>query len=332
MNNIKKITIFFISVLTLSLMLASCINKSSLIKVKVSEVTHSIFYAPQYVAINKGFFKEQGIDIELSTGEGADKVMSAVLSGHIDIGFAGPEAAIYVYNEGKEDYIQVFAQLTKRDGSFIVSRKPENNFKISDLINKTILPGRKGGVPYMTFEYILKQNGINPSSDLILDSSIQFSLMLGAFTSGTGDYVNLFEPNASILEKQNRGYVVSSIGDKTGEIPFTTYFAKKSFINNNNEIIQKFTQAIYEGLKWVNNNSAEDIAKEITSFFPSVELDILTSSIQRYKDVDVWNDTTFINEESFERLQTIMTEANELDKKAPYNEIINNYFSQKIVK
>ncbi len=224
MNNIKKITIFFISVLTLSLMLASCINKSSLIKVKVSEVTHSIFYAPQYVAINKGFFKEQGIDIELSTGEGADKVMSAVLSGHIDIGFAGPEAAIYVYNEGKEDYIQVFAQLTKRDGSFIVSRKPENNFKISDLINKTILPGRKGGVPYMTFEYILKQNGINPSSDLILDSSIQFSLMLGAFTSGTGDYVNLFEPNASILEKQNRGYVVSSIGDKTGEIPFTTYF------------------------------------------------------------------------------------------------------------
>ena len=258
--------------------------------IKVSEVTRSVFYAPQYVAINNGYFKENGIEIELTTGQGADAVMTSVLSNQVNIGFAGPEASIYVYNEGKEDYCQVFAQMTKKDGSFLVAREKNDNFKWQDLKGKTIIPGRKGGVPYMTLEYVLRKNGLDPKKDVVLDDSIKFDLMAGAFTSGTADYVTLFEPTASLTQNENKGYIVASVGEAAGEIPYTAYFAKKSYIENNKETIQKFTNAIYKGQKWVKENSSEDIAKVVQSFFPDTDITLLSKVIQNYKDYQFYKE------------------------------------------
>ena len=300
--------------------------------IKVSEVTRSVFYAPQYVAINNGYFKENGIEIELTTGQGADAVMTSVLSNQVNIGFAGPEASIYVYNEGKEDYCQVFAQMTKKDGSFLVAREKNDNFKWQDLKGKTIIPGRKGGVPYMTLEYVLRKNGLDPKKDVVLDDSIKFDLMAGAFTSGTADYVTLFEPTASLTQNENKGYIVASVGESAGEIPYTAYFAKKSYIENNKETIQKFTNAIYKGQKWVKENSSEDIAKVVQSFFPDTDITLLSKVIQNYKDIDAWNDTPVLKEESFNLLQDVMTSAGELQKKAPYDKIVNNEYANEAIK
>lgn len=300
--------------------------------IKVSEVTRSVFYAPQYVAINNGYFKENGIEIELTTGQGADAVMTSVLSNQVNIGFAGPEASIYVYNEGKEDYCQVFAQMTKKDGSFLVAREKNDNFKWQDLKGKTIIPGRKGGVPYMTLEYVLRKNGLDPKKDVVLDDSIKFDLMAGAFTSGTTDYVTLFEPTASLTQNENKGYIVASVGEAAGEIPYTAYFAKKSYIENNKETIQKFTNAIYKGQKWVKENSSEDIAKVVQSFFPDTDITLLSKVIQNYKDIDAWNDTPVLKEESFNLLQDVMTSAGELQKKAPYDKIVNNEYANEAIK
>jgi len=300
--------------------------------IKVSEVTRSVFYAPQYVAINNGYFKENGIEIELTTGQGADAVMTSVLSNQVNIGFAGPEASIYVYNEGKEDYCQVFAQMTKKDGSFLVAREKNDNFKWQDLKGKTIIPGRKGGVPYMTLEYVLRKNGLDPKKDVVLDDSIKFDLMAGAFTSGTADYVTLFEPTASLTQNENKGYIVASVGEAAGEIPYTAYFAKKSYIENNKETIQKFTNAIYKGQKWVKENSSEDIAKAVQSFFPDTDITLLSKVIQNYKDIDAWNDTPVLKEESFNLLQDVMTSAGELQKKAPYDKIVNNEYANEAIK
>ena len=243
----------------------------------------------------------------------------------------GPESAIYVYNEGKEDYIEVFAQMTKRDGSFLVSRKENNNFKWTDLKGSTIIPGRKGGVPYMTFEYVLKQNGIDTKKDLILDDSIKFDLMAGAFAGGNADYVTLFEPTASMTEAQGKGYIVASVGEAAGEIPYTAYFASKSYIENNPEIIQGFTNAIYKGQMWVKEHTSREIAELIQSFFPDTDLDMLEKSIQSYKDIDAWNETPVLEEEAFNRLQTVMQEAGELTEKAPYEIIVNNEFAKNAI-
>ncbi len=299
--------------------------------IQVNEVTRSVFYAPQYVAISKGFFEEEGLNIELTTGQGADKVMTAVLSGQSDIGFAGPEAAIYIYNEGKEDYAEVFAQMTQRDGSFLVSRDKTDNFSWQDLKGKTIIPGRKGGVPYMTFEYVLKQNGIDPKKDLVLDDSISFDLMAGAFAGGNAEYVTLFEPTASMTEAAGAGYIVASVGEAAGEIPYTAYFANKSYIEKNGDVIQGFTNAIYKGEKWVKDHSAKEIAEAITEFFPDTDLDMLTAAIQSYIDIDAWRDTPVLKEESFNLLQKVMTEAGELEKQADYNKIVNNSFAEKAI-
>ncbi len=307
-------------------------NDNDLKKISVNEVARSVFYAPQYVAINNGFFKEEGLEIELTTGQGADKVMTAVLAGQSDIGFAGPEASIYVYNEGKEDYAEVFAQMTKRDGSFLVSKTDTDNFSWNDLKGKTVIPGRKGGVPYMTFEYVLKQNGINPETDVNLDDSIKFDLMAGAFAGGDAEYVTLFEPTASMTEEAGKGYVVASVGEASGEIPYTAYFAKKSYIEKNKDIIQGFTNAIYKGQQWIKQHSAKEIAEVIQDFFPDTDLDMLTKSIQSYMDIDAWNDTPVLKEEAFNRLQTVMKEAGELDKEAPYNKVINNEFAENSIK
>ncbi len=300
--------------------------------IKVNEVTRSVFYAPQYVAINNGYFKENGIEVELSTGQGADAVMTAVLAGQCDIGFAGPEASIYVYNEGKEDYTQVFAQMTKRDGSFLVSKENTDNFSWQDLKGKTVIPGRKGGVPYMTLEYVLKKNGINPQTDLILDDSIKFDLMAGAFASGDAEYVTLFEPTASLTEEQGKGYIVASVGEEAGEIPYTAYFAKKSYIENNENLIKNFTEAIYKGQQWVKDHSPEEVAQSIQSFFPDTDLEQLANAVKSYKDIDAWNDTPILTEESFNRLQEVMTMAGELSEKAPYDKIVNNKYAEEVIK
>ena len=300
--------------------------------VKVNEVTRSVFYAPQYVAINNGYFEEYGIDVELTTGGGADTVMTAVLSNQADIGFAGPEASIYVYNEGKEDYCQVFAQMTKKDGSFLIARNDTDNFSWQDLKGKTVIPGRKGGVPYMTLEYVLRKNGIDPQKDLTLDDSIKFDLMAGAFASGDADYVTLFEPTASLTQKQNKGYIVASVGEAAGEIPYTAYFAKKSYIEDNEDIIRDFTKAIYKGEQWVKEHSSSEIAEVITDFFPDTDTELLATVIQNYKDIDAWNDTPVLKQESFERLEEVMMMAGELEEKVSYNEMVNNKYALEVSK
>lgn len=307
-------------------------NTNDTIVLNVNEVTRSVFYAPQYVAISKGFFEEYGIKVELTTGQGADSVMTAVLADQCDIGFAGPEASIYVYNEGKEDYTQVFAQLTKKDGSFLVSKNEIENFSWQDLKGKTIIPGRKGGVPYMALEYVIKNNGMDPKKDMTLDDSIKFDLMAGAFSAGNADFVTLFEPTASNTELQGKGYVVASVGEAAGEIPYTAYFAKKSYIQNNEQIIQNFTNAIYKGQIWAMEHSAREIAEAIQDFFPDTDLDMLESSIQSYKNIDAWNSTPVLNKESFDRLQDVMTTAGELKNKAPYEKIVNNKYAEESIK
>ena len=300
--------------------------------IKMNEVTRSVFYAPQYVAINNGYFKDSGIEIELTTGQGADAVMTSVLSGEAQIGFAGPEASIYVYNEGKEDYTQVFAQLTKRDGSFLVSKEKNSDFKWEYLKGKTIIPGRKGGVPYMTLEYVIKQHGLNPKTDLKLDDSIKFDLMASAFTSGSADFVTLFEPTASNIQNLGKGYIVASVGEESGEIPYTAYFAKKSYIQKNEQTIQDFTNAIYKGQKWVKEHTSKEIAEAIQSFFPGTDLSLLETAIQSYKDIDAWNENPILKEDSFNKLQDVMSLAGELEKKAPYDKIINNKYAEQAIK
>lgn len=291
--------------------------------VKVNEVTRSVFYAPQYVAISKGFFEEEGLNIELTTGQGADTVMTAVLANQCDIGFAGPEASIYVYNEGKEDNTQVFAQLTKKDGSFLVSKIPIDNFSWTDLEGKTIIPGRKGGVPYMTLEYVIKKNGMNPETDMILDDSIKFDLMAGAFTGGEADFVTLFEPTASLIEQSKKGYILASVGEAAGDIPYTAYFAKKSYINNNYDTIQKFVNAIAKSQKWISIATDREIAEAIIDFFPDTDIELLEKVVNRYRSIDAWKTSPELKKEDFDLLQTVMIEAGELKEKIPYEEVVN---------
>lgn len=312
--------------------LADTSNGERVKTIQLNEVTRSVFYAPQYVAISNLFFEEEGLRLEITTGQGADKVMTAILANQSDIGLCGPEASIYVYNEGKEDYIEVFAQLTQKDGSFLVSKEPTNNFSWQDLKGKTVIPGRKGGVPYMTLEYVLKQNGLNPQKDLILDDSIKFDLMAGAFTGGNAEYVTLFEPTASMTEDAQKGYIVASVGEAAGKVPYTAYCAKKSYIENNKDIIERFTKAIYKGEQWVKEHTAKEIAKQIQTFFPDTTIESLENSVQKYKDIDAWKENPILNEEDFDKLQLIMTEAGELEQKAPYNKIVNNSFAEKVSK
>ncbi len=258
--------------------------------------------------------------------------MTAVLSNQCDIGFAGPEASIYVYNEGKEDFCQVFAQMTQKDGSFLVARNQNENFNWEDLKGKMVIPGRKGGVPYMTLEYVLKKNGMNPQKDTTLDDSIKFDLMAGAFASGNADYVTLFEPTASMTQEQGKGYIVASVGEAAGEIPYTAYFAKKSYIQENEETIQKFTNAIYKGQQWVKDHSSKEIAQTIQNFFPDTDIKMLEAAIQSYQNINAWSETPVLKEEAFNRLEEVMIMAGELKENVPYDKIVNNKYAQETVK
>lgn len=331
----KKI-ISMVSIVLVTLLLATtftgCQKKDEITTLKVSEVTHSVFYAPQYVAINQGFFEEEGIKIELLNGGGADKVMTAVISGGVDIGFAGPEASIYVYNEGKENYCQVFAQVTKRDGSFLISREKNDDFKWEDLMGKVVLPGRKGGVPYMTLLYVIRQQGLELNKDVFFNDTIQFDLMASAFTNGTGDFVTAFEPVASRIEESGTGYIVASIGQESGEIPYTAYFATKDYIEENSDLIERFTRALYKGQIWVKDHTANEIAQAIAASFTDTDMETLIKVVTRYKNIDAWSDTPILKEESFEKLQTVMLAAGELKQKVAFSDVINNTFAERVVK
>lgn len=303
-------------------------DESSLKKIKVAEVTHSIFYAPQYVAHALGYFEEEGLDVELLLVPGADKVAASVLSGDVQIGFCGSEATIYIYNQGQEDYLVNFAGLTKRDGSFIVSREKIENFTLEDLKGKTIIGGRIGGMPEMTLEYTLKEAGIDPKKDLTIDTSIEFAAMSGAFIGGTGDFVSLFEPNALQLEQQGYGYVVTSLGELGGVVPYTAYNAKKSYIESNPDVIEGFTKAIQKGLDYVHSHNSKDIAEVILDYFPDISKNDLETIIERYKNIDSWFTTTYITEENFNHIQKIAESAGQLDKRAPFDKLVNNSYSK----
>lgn len=299
-------------------------EENDLRKIRVAEVTHSPFYTPFYVAIENGYFKEEGLDIELVLTPGADKVSAAVLSNDVEIGFAGPEASIYVYDGGEEDYIISFAGLTKRDGQFILAREANDNFKLEDLYNKEILVGRKGGMPSLNFLNALKKSNIDPKK-ININYSVEFAALSGSFIGGIGDYVNLFEPTATKLTKDNLGYVVASIGLMSGEVPYTAFNARKSFINNNEDVIRKFTKALNKGIKYTLENNETEIAKVILKQFPDSSLNDLSVIIKRYKDYDCFLDSTYISEKSFENLEDIMIDNDLLKSYVPYSDLIKNY-------
>lgn len=305
------------------------INKqeTNLKKIKVAEVTHSIFYAPQYLADAMGYFEEEGLDVEFILTSGANNVTAAVLSGDVEIGFCGSEATIYIYNQGEKDYLINFAGLTKKDGSFLVSRTPNDNFKVEDLIGKHIIAGRKGGMPAMTLEWALNQNGVK-TTEVNFDTSIDFASTTGAFIGGTGDYVSVFEPTALQLEKQGVGYVVASIGELGGTVPYTTYNARKSYIEENPDIIKSFTKAINKSLEYTHTHTPEEVAAKITAYFPDTSLNDLSEIVKRYKDIDAWFKTTEISEEDFKHVQKIVKNAGELDKEAPFDKLIDNSFAK----
>ena len=321
----KKFVLLIICVLVIgSIVFMSFYKKedTNLKKVRVAEVTHSIFYAPQYLAHSLGYFKDEGLDVEIILTSGADKVTTAVLSGDVEIGFCGSEATIYVYNNGEDDYLVNFAGLTKKDGSFLVSRNKED-FNIKNLVGKHIIAGRKAGMPAMTLEYALNINGVK-TSEVNFDTSIDFASTTGAFIGGTGDYVSVFEPTASSLEKQGVGYIVASIGELGGTVPYTAYNARLSYIENNKDVIKGFTKAIDKALVYVKEHSSSEIAEVISSYFPDTSLNDITSIVDRYKNIDAWFGSTTISENDFNHVMDIMENANELTNRAPYEKLVTS--------
>lgn len=323
----KKIIIFstclvIILCLTFLFLWTNNDDNSNLEKVKVAEVTHSVFYAPQYVALEKGYFEEEGLDVELTLTAGADNVMAAVLSGDADIGLSGSEATIYVYNKGEKDYIKTFAQLTQKDGSFLISREKVKDFKIDDLKGKYVIGGRQGGMPEMTLEYVLKSNGIDPKKDLTIDTSIEFASMAGAFIGGTGDYVALFEPLATKLVNEGYGYKASLLGTLTDNVPYTAYNARISYLEGNSDTITKFDRAIQRGLDFVHENSSDDITKAIMNQFPDTSYNDIKNAVESYLENDTWPVNTTFSKKSFDHLQDIVIEAGFLDKKVNYSDLI----------
>ena len=301
-------------------------------KVKVNEVTHSVFYAPLYLADALGYFAEENIKIDLTNGGGADNVMSAVLSGDSHIGFCGPEAALYVLIGGSTDVPTVFGQLTKRDGSFLVSRNPEPDFKWEDLKGKEILAGRKGGVPAMTFEYILNQKSLQDGVDLTLNYDVAFNLMTSAFEAGTADYCTMFDPVAYEYEAAGKGYVVASVGEASGEVPYTCFMAKNSWLNKNKETAEGFLRAVTKAVKFVNEQASQNVAKYLTKYFEGVSETAIAASVERYKNIDAWRTELSMTEDSFNRLQDIIENASELERRVEMNKLVDNSYAQKVYK
>lgn len=319
---ITGVILLLIGVITaLTMTFSTPKEDDNLTTINLAEVSHTIFYAPQYAAIQNGYFEEEDMEINLILTPGADKVAAALLSKDADIGLSGSEATIYVYNGGEQDYLKTFAQLTQKDGSFLVSRTPIENFTLEDLRGKTVIGGRRGGMPEMTFEYVLRQNGMDPKTDLTIDTSVEFAAMGGAFIGGDDDFVTLFEPTALEVEQQGYGYVVASIGELGGVVPYTSYSARISFMEENPDLIAGFNRAVQKGLDYVHSHSDEEVAETILSFFPDTSLNDLTEVVGRYREIDAWPTTTSFTEESFNHLQDIMIDAGELEEKVPYSEL-----------
>lgn len=304
------------------------VKDTKLTKVILNEVAHSIFYAPMYVSIEEGYFEEEGIELTVQTGFGADKTMTAVLSGSADIGFMGSEASIYTYNEGANDYVVNFAQLTQRAGNFLVAREEMPDFTWEELKGKDVLGGRKGGMPEMVFEYILKQNGIDPSKDLNINQSIDFGSTAAAFSEGQADFTIEFEPGATNLEKEGKGFVVASLGTDSGYVPYTAFSAKQSYINEHPDIIQGFTNALQKGMDYVQTHTPEEIASIIAPQFKETDQDTITTIVTRYYDQDTWKDNLIFEENSFDLLQDILESAGELTERAPYEDLVTTEFAK----
>ena len=334
----KRFTALLLVALMLSAAVCACASKEEdaagenlpeKTKVVLNEVAHSIFYAPMYVAIEEGYFQEEGIDLELVTGFGADKTMTAVLSDSADIGFMGSEASIYTYNEGATDHVVNFAQLTQRAGNFLVARQKMPDFTWEDLKGTDVLGGRKGGMPQMVFEYILKQNGIDPAKDVAIDQSIDFGSTAAAFAEGQADFTVEFEPGATSLEQEGKGYVVASLGTDSGYVPYTAFSAKQSYLDENPDVIQGFTNALQKGMDFVQAHTPEEIAVVIEPQFKETDLDTITTIVSRYYEQDTWKDNLIFQEESFDLLQDILDEAGELTKRAPYADLVTTEFAEK---
>ena len=328
----KGICVVLAALVMLSAVLCGCSQESKdLVTVRLNEVTHSVFYAPQYVAMELGFFEEEGIAIELTNGGGADKVMTAVVSGQSDIGLAGPEACIYIYNQGKEDYPRIFAQLTKRDGSFLIGRT-EEDFSWENLRGKTIIGGRKGGMPEMTLEYVMKQNGVVPHVDAVVDTSVQFNMMAGAFTGGQGDYVALFEPAATEVVNAGQGYLLCSIGEESGEIPYTAYFASQTYLQENSDVVAGFCRALHKAMVWIESHTDEEVAQVMLPQFPDTDLAVLTAVTARHREIDAWNTALTMEQSSLERLEAVMTEAGELQKDqwVDFAALVDNHWAEAV--
>lgn len=333
---IKKVKGLAVAAALTVLCLTGC-ESNSLKKITVAEVTHSVFYAPQYVALEAGFFKEEGLDVSLLLTQGADKTMAALLSDEAQIGFMGPEASIYVYNQGNKDYAINFAQVTKRDGTFLLSREPIEDFSFDLLEGKVVIGGRKGGMPEMTLEYVLKNQGLNlgeaiQNGETHVRTDIQFAAMGGAFIGGEGDFVTLFEPTATEVEQAGEGYIVASIGQSSGEIPYTAYSALKSYMEKNPDILQKFTNAVYKGQQYVASHSAEEIAKLIAPQFTEISQEDLVTVIERYQENDTWCTEPLLEEKNLDHLMDVMELAGELEARPPYDVIVNTEFAETAVK
>ncbi len=300
--------------------------------VVLNEVAHSIFYAPLYVAIEEGYFAEEGIELTLVTGFGADKTMTALLTGEADIGFMGSESTIYTYKEGASDYAVNFAQLTQRAGNFLVAREPIDNFDWSMIKGKEVLGGRAGGMPEMVFEFILKKNGIDPVSDLSIDQSIDFGSTAAAFSGGQGEFTVEFEPHATSLEAKGDGFVVASLGEDSGYVPYTAFSAKKSYIEKNPEVIQAFTNALQKGMDYVQSHTSSEIAAVIAPQFEETDTATITTIVERYASQDTWKDDLVFEEDSFNLLQNILEEAGELDERVPYADLVDTAFATKAAK
>lgn len=332
----RALALFLTAALTAPVLaLSGCGTKQAadgLTPITLNEVAHSIFYAPQYAAIELGYFAEEGLDITLVNGGGADKVMTSLVSGDADIGFMGSEASIYTYAQGAADYAVNFAQLTQRAGNFLVGRTPDDSFTWDKLKGTKVLGGRAGGMPQMVFEYILKKNGIDPKTDLTIDQSINFGLTAAAFTSDDSDYTVEFEPFATSLELEGQGYVVASLGTDSGCVPYTAYCAKKSYLEEHPDVIQKFTNAIQKGMDYVNSHTSEEIAKTIQPQFTETPLENITVIVDRYKSQDTWKEDLIFEKDSFELLQNILEEAGELPERVPYEELVTTEFAKKAAK
>jgi len=329
MKNKKWIALAAAVVLAVTSLPVTAFAEEKLTKVTLNEVAHSIFYAPQYVAIEEGYFSEEGLDLTLITGFGADKVLTALISGEADIGFMGAEASIYAYQEGATDPVVNFAQLTQRAGNFLVAREEMPDFKWEDLKGRKVLGGRKGGMPEMVFEYILKKNGLDPEKDLSIDQSIDFGATAAAFTGDdSADFTVEFEPSATALEKQGAGYVVASLGVDSGYVPYTSYSARTSYMEKNPDIMQKFTDALQKGMDFVQSHTPEEIAEIIEPQFPETDLDTITAIVKRYYDQDTWKENLVFGQDGFELLQDILEDAGELKERTPYAELVNTEFAQ----